>query len=100
MPDDQYGRKPQGNIIANGYRELRKTWKELQSTKRLNSYLMAFFVLNMGIQTVMYLAVTYAKQEIRRWMRPVRTPIADDSLIISVLIIQLVAALGPSFSCR
>ncbi len=85
LPDDQYGRKPHGNVIANGYRELRKTWKELQSTKRLNSYLMAFFVLNMGIQTVMYLAVTYAKQEIQELdENGVAGPIGDSSLIISI----------------
>lgn len=95
LPDDQYGRKPQGNIIANGYRELRKTWKELQSTKRLNSYLMAFFVLNMGIQTVMYLAVTYAKEEIKDVDDAgAVVPIGDASLIISILLIQLVAVVG------
>ncbi|HRF79287.1 MAG TPA: MFS transporter, partial [Flavobacteriales bacterium] len=95
LPDDQYGRRPQGNIIANGYRELRKTWKELQSTKRLNSYLMAFFVLNMGIQTVMYLAVTYAKEEIKDVdASGAVVPIGDASLIISILLIQLVAVAG------
>ncbi|HRH68548.1 MAG TPA: MFS transporter [Flavobacteriales bacterium] len=95
LPDDQYGRKPHGNVIVNGYRELRKVWKELQSTKRLNSYLMAFFVLNMGIQTVMYLAVTYAKQEIQEMdANGVAGPIGDSSLIISILLIQLVAIVG------
>ncbi|MBX2973600.1 MAG: MFS transporter [Flavobacteriales bacterium] len=95
LPEDQYGRKPQGNIIANGYRELRKVWKELQSTKRLNSYLMAFFVLNMGIQTVMYLAVTYAKEEIKDVdANGAVVAISDASLIISILLIQLVAVVG------
>ena len=95
LPDDQYGRKPQGNVIAKGYRELRKVWRELQSTKRLNSYLMAFFVLNMGIQTVMYLAVTFAKEEIKEVdAAGVVGPIGDASLIISILLIQLVAVLG------
>jgi len=95
LPDDQYGRKPQGNVIAKGYRELRKVWRELQSAKRLNSYLMAFFVLNMGIQTVMYLAVTFAKEEIKEVdAAGVVGPIGDASLIISILLIQLVAVLG------
>ncbi len=82
LPDDLYGRRPQGNVIANGYRELRKVWRELQSTKRLNSFLMAFFVLNMGIQTVMYLAVGYAKEEIKQ-LGPAGEvmPIDDASLI-------------------
>lgn len=95
LPDDQYGRRPQGNVIANGYRELRKVWRELQGTKRLNSFLMAFFVLNMGIQTVMYLAVGYAKEEIKQ-VGPAGEvlPIDDASLIISILLIQLVAVVG------
>jgi len=95
LPDNPYGRKPTGNVVANGYRELRKVWKELQSTRRLNSFLMAFFVLNMGIQTVMYLAVTYAKVEVQEMdANGVAGPISDASLIISILLIQLVAAVG------
>lgn len=79
------------HVIWSGYQELRKVWLQLMGMRRLRRYLMAFFVFNMGIQTVMYLAVNFAKQEITQ---PDGTPIADDSLIISVLIIQLVAALG------
>lgn len=95
LPDNPYGRRPQGNLIANGYKELRKVWRELQSTKRLNSFLMAFFVLNMGIQTVMYLAVTYAKEEIQQIGPDGKVEaISDASLIISILIIQLVAVVG------
>ena len=95
LPDNPYGREPTGNLIANGYRELRKTWQELRRTRRLNSYLMAFFVVNMGIQTVMYLAVTYAKAEIQELdANGVAGPIGDSSLIISILLIQLVAVVG------
>ena len=95
LPDNPHGRKPTGNVIANGYRELRKTWQELRRTRRLNSYLMAFFVVNMGIQTVMYLAVTYAKAEVQELdANGVAGPIGDSSLIISILLIQLVAVVG------
>lgn len=95
LPDDPYGRKPKGDILLNGYRELRKVWKELQSTRRLNGYLMAFFVFNMGIQTIMYLAVTFAKEEVKDVDGAGNVvPIADESLILSILIIQLVAAVG------
>ena len=95
LPDNPYGRRPTGDILLNGYRELRKVWRELQSTKRLNGYLMAFFVFNMGIQTIMYLAVTYAKEEVKDLdVNGAVVPIADSSLILSILIIQLVAAVG------
>jgi UMF1 family MFS transporter len=95
LPDNPYGRKPTGDILLNGYRELRKVWRELQSTKRLNGYLMAFFVFNMGIQTIMYLAVTFAKEEVKDIdALGAVVPISDASLIVSILLIQLVAAVG------
>lgn len=95
LPDNPYGRRPSGRILLNGYRELRKVWRELQSTRRLNGFLMAFFVFNMGIQTVMYLAVTYAKEEVKDLdANGAVVAIADHSLIIAILIIQLVAAVG------
>lgn len=92
MLPDRTGSGPEKkHVIWSGYQELRKVWRLLLNMKRLRRYLMAFFVFNMGIQTVMYLAVSFAKQEI---VGPDGSPIADDSLIISVLIIQLVAAVG------
>jgi UMF1 family MFS transporter len=82
-------------VLLNGYRELRKVWRQLQRTRRLNGYLMAFFVFNMGIQTIMYLAVTYAKEEVKDLdATGAVVPISDQSLIISILLIQLVAIVG------
>jgi UMF1 family MFS transporter len=95
LPDNPFGRKPTGDLLLNGYRELRKVWRELQSTKRLNGYLMAFFVFNMGIQTIMYLAVTYAKEEVNDIdANGAVVAISDQSLIVSILLIQLVAIAG------
>ena len=49
----------------------------------------------MGIQTIMYLAVTFAKEEVKDVDGAGNVvPIADESLILSILIIQLVAAVG------
>ncbi len=82
-------------VVANGYRELRATWRKLGTTTRLKRYLIAFFVLNMGIQTVMYLAANFAKQEVKELDATGQAvPIGDASLITSILIIQLVAIPG------
>ncbi len=95
LPDNPYGLKATGGVWSSGYRELRKVWRQLRSTRRLRGYLMAFFVLNMGIQTIMYLAVTYAKEEVQDHdALGAVVPISDQSLIISILLIQLVAILG------
>ena len=66
-----------------------------------NAYLMAFFVFNMGIQTIMYLAVTYAKEVVKdhgpdgKWC-----PSVTKSPIDSILLIQLVAAVGAMLFVR
>lgn len=83
------------NIFTSGYSELRKTWNEMRHTVRLKRFLTAFFVLNMGIQTVMYLAANFAKQEVKELdATGAEVPISDASLILSILIIQLVAIVG------
>lgn len=91
LPNTEVSQEARKNTLTAGYRELRKVWKQLLGLQRLRRFLMAFFVFNMGVQTVMYLAVTYAKQEIKE---PDGSPIPDSGLIISILVIQLVAALG------
>ncbi len=85
------------NTLTVGYRELRGVWNQLIGLPRLRRFLAAFFVFNMGVQTVMYLAVTYAKQEIKE---PDGSPIADSGLITSILLIQLVAAVGAMLFVR
>lgn len=83
------------NVFTVGYRELQKVWRELRTTRRLKRFLGAFFMYNMGIQTVMYLAVAYATKEIKDHdANGAVVKIGDDSLIISILLIQIVAAIG------
>lgn len=91
LPDTEVPQEARKHTLIAGYRELRKVWRQMLGMDRLRRFLVAFFVFNMGVQTVMYLAVTYAKQEIKE---PDGSPIPDSGLIISILLIQLVAAVG------
>jgi UMF1 family MFS transporter len=76
----------EGNIIFKGFRELRKVWNELKHIKQLKRYLIAFFIYSMGVQTVMLMAVLFAKKEI--------VGLEDSNLITSVLLIQFVGIAG------
>lgn len=76
----------EGNIIFKGFRELIKVWNELKHIKQLKRYLIAFFTYSMGVQTVMLVAVMFAKKEI--------VGIEDSNLIVSVLLIQFVGIAG------
>lgn len=61
-------------------------WNELKHTTQLKRYLLAFFIYSMGVQTVMLVAVLFAKKEI--------PGLGDSNLITSVLLIQFVAIFG------
>lgn len=85
LPDNPYGQKPTGSILTKGYREIQKVWHNLADQPDLKKYLVAFFFYNMGVQTVMYLATLFGTDVLH---------LAEDSLIITVVIIQLVGAFG------
>ena len=85
LPGNVYGKKPSGNYLLNGFKELQKVWKELQHLTLLKTFLASFFFYNMGVQTVMYLAVLFGDQELH---------LPKDSLILVLLILQLVAIIG------
>jgi MFS transporter, UMF1 family len=85
LPDNPFNRKPTGNIWTKGYVELREVWRSLKVQRNLKRYLTAFFFYNMGVQTVMYLATLFGTDVLH---------LNDDSLIQTLLIIQLVGAIG------
>lgn len=89
LPNNVYGRRPRGNVIFKGFRELQKVWKQLKELKRLRRYLVSFFMYSMGVQTVMLVAVLFAKKQVEG--------MKDSDLIISVLIIQFIGMAGAYF---
>lgn len=86
LPGNLYNRKPEGNILLKGFRELKKVWNELKQQPRLKRYLLAFFFYSMGVQTVMLMAVLFAKKEVKGMQ--------DSDLIVSVLLIQFIGIAG------
>ncbi len=75
----------EGSLFSKGYQELRKVLKSLKVHKDIKTFLTSFFLYNMGVQTVMYLAATFAADELK---------METNSLITTILIIQLVAIPG------
>lgn len=75
----------QGSYLLNGFRELRHVWTELQQQTLTKRFLVAFFVYNMAVQTVMYVATIFGSDELK---------LPGQSLIITILLIQLVAIPG------
>lgn len=84
------GRKVKTNVIFKGHKELIGVWNLLKQIQSLKGFLLAFFIYSMGVQTVMLVATYFGEQEILWENNQQRTL----GLIISILIIQLVAAVG------
>ncbi len=85
LPSARTGRKYAGNWIFNGFKELRKVYGGLKEQPFLAKFLTAFFIYTMGLRTVMYVATIFGATELR---------LPSQSLIITVLLIQLVGIVG------
>ncbi|MCC7301215.1 MAG: MFS transporter [Bacteroidia bacterium] len=85
LPGNLYNRSPSGNYLLNGYRELMKVRKQLLKHKYLAKFLSAFFVYNMGVQTVMLVATLFGSKVLN---------LSSSQLITTILILQFVAIIG------
>lgn len=91
IPNNVYSKPKQKNIIWKGFKELKLVFKEFRGIKRLRRYLTAFFFFNTGVQTVMLMAVLYAKREI---FVGEYAEEGQSGLIIAILLIQILGAVG------
>ncbi|GAA0756261.1 MFS transporter [Psychroflexus lacisalsi] len=99
-----YAYLPKGNrkgnartkdLLFNGFRELKKTYKKIKSSYGFEPYLRAFFVYSMAVQTIMLIATYFGVGEIQ-WAEGEST----NGLIISILLIQLVAIAGANAASK
>lgn len=95
LPNAKSKGKIDKSIILKGFKELTQVLKEFGKTLRLKRYLRAFFFFNTGVQTVMLMAVYFAKKAII-WP----DDSADAGLIIAILLIQLLGAGGAFLMSR
>lgn len=78
------------DLLGKGFKELRKVAKQVVQMKQLKRFLYSYFFYNMGVQTVMVVAVLFARNEITWPDEKSKTT----SLIVSILIIQFVGIAG------
>lgn len=83
------------DVLFNGFRELKVIWNSLQHNLQLKTYLRAFFVYSMAVQTVMLIATYFGIEEVD-WSEGDATL----GLIVSILLIQLVAIVGAILTSR
>ncbi|MBX2928854.1 MAG: MFS transporter [Saprospiraceae bacterium] len=84
LPADPKNR-PRQQLITKGFAELVKVARIVGQSKNILRFLGAFFCYSAGVQTVLFLAATFAEKELK---------FETVQLIIIVLILQLVAVGG------
>ena len=91
VPNNVYNRKPNKDYIWKGFSALKKVWIELKSYPTLRNFLIAFFLLSVGVQTIILLATIFGSSELG---------LGTINLIVTVLLIQVVAIFGAWFFSR
>ena len=91
LPDDIYDRKPEKDYIWKGFKELNKVWKELRNYQNLKRFLISFFLLSIGVQTIILMAAIFGSSELE---------LPAMNLIVTILLVQIVAIVGAALFSR
>ncbi|HET9518464.1 MAG TPA: MFS transporter, partial [Actinoplanes sp.] len=73
---------PVGNVVADAFRQLGRTLRQVRAYPLTLFFLLAFLIYNDGIQTVIALASQYGTEELR---------LKQDTLIVTILLVQFLA---------
>lgn len=95
LPRGNRRQKLSKNVLFNGFKELKKIASRLTKNLRLRRYLYAFFLYSMAVQTIMLIATYFGIEELN-WGKQDPTV----GLIVSILLIQLVAIIGATFTAK
>ncbi len=88
-----HGKSTKG-LIFQGFKELQSVFKQIKQIVQLRRFLISYFFYNMGVQTVMVVAVLFARNEIEWGTGEAGEKAKTTSLIVSILIIQFIGILG------
>ena len=82
-------------LFSKGFKELSNVYAQIKLMPQLKRFLTSYFFYNMGVQTIMVVAVLFARNEIDWGNDPVIAEKTKTSaLIVSILIIQFVGIAG------
>ncbi|MES2681760.1 MAG: MFS transporter [Bacteroidota bacterium] len=86
--------KDTNRLFFKGFKELNSVFKQIKKMVQLRRFLISYFFYNMGVQTVMVVAVLFARNEIEWGVGEAAEKSKTTSLIVSILIIQFIGILG------
>lgn len=72
-------------FLKRGTKELKKVWKEVKPRRDIKVFLLSFFFYSAGVQTVLFLAATFAEKELA---------FGTSQLITVILVLQILGIAG------
>ena len=85
LPNDIYNKKPKEDYIWRGFRELKIVAIEVMNYPALKRFLISFFLLSIGVQTIILMAAIFGSTELG---------LPTINLIVTILLVQIVAIFG------
>ncbi len=96
LPDFRNSNKLKGSVFLLGLKEISRVMKKVAKQPIIKSYLTAFFVYSMAVQTVMIIAAYFGEKEVAWGSDSERVM----GLIVSILLIQIIAVAGALLTSR
>ena len=81
-------------LLSKGFTELLNVWSQIKLMPQMKRFLTGYFFYNMGVQTIMVVAVLFARNEIEWGEGEAAEKAKTNALIVSILIIQFVGIAG------
>ena len=85
LPNNVFNQKPDKDYIWKGFLELKTVFKSLGQHSQLKYFLIAFFFLSVGVQTIILMAGIFGSEELG---------LPTLNLILTILLVQIVAIFG------
>ena len=85
LPNNVFNKKPDKDYIWKGFLELKTVFKSLGQDSQLKYFLIAFFFLSVGVQTIILMAGIFGSEELG---------LPTLNLILTILLVQIVAIFG------
>jgi UMF1 family MFS transporter len=85
LPDKVYFEERDDEVLPTGYRAIRRVFLRVRSERGLSNFLLYFFCVSVGVQTIIYVASLFGDKVLH---------LSSDKLIITILIIQFLGIAG------
>jgi UMF1 family MFS transporter len=85
LPNNVFNHNPDKDYIWKGFLELKSVFKSLGQHSQLKYFLIAFFFLSVGVQTIILMAGIFGSEELG---------LPTLNLILTILLVQIVAIFG------